>query len=547
MIGPEISRLFCTADLIPFGPAALVACAAVLIACGSCGTEATSTPPFEYPTMCQVGQDTRPLAELRLVDAFPTLSFQLPIAMAHANDGSKRLFIGERMGKIRIVHPGGPTGPGGPSIPPRIVDSLDFVSQVHPAFECGFLGLAVHPRHAETRTLYTNYCTRKNNQTFSIISEWTMRQDDPDVVDRDSERVLIELRQPWDNHNGGSLVFGPDGFLYAGFGDGGSGNDPNNAGQDLQNLLGKILRIDVDDRGTESRPYGIPVDNPFADGVGGKPEIYAWGMRNPWRMSFDRQTDELWVGDVGQDLVEEVDIVERGKNYGWKVMEGTSCRPGGPADCDKTGLELPVLEYPRSLGRSITGGYVYRGTATPSLTGRYVFADYTSRGLFVWQKGDPNPTKSTMTTPGGVASLGEDEAGELYLLELETNTIRRFEEGIGNPVVPPPERLSLTGCFADLATLTVAEGLLPYSPQWPFWSDGADKARWVVLPDGAKIVPTPPNEGPWRFPVGTVYVKHFEIAETSGNVRRLETRFLIQEDLGVRGFTYRWNDEGTDA
>ena len=551
----ELSQAACHV-LIPYVPVTLVVCAA-LAACASdpakvdadtqpdttdtvveVDTQGDTTTPFVYPTACDVGQGARPDPEIKLVDAFPTLSFAMPIVMGHANDGSKRLFVGERAGRIKVIRP------GAAGQAPTVVTALDIVSKVHPSFECGFLGLALHPEHATKKTLYTNYCIRRSNQTFSVVSEWTM-SGDADVVDPASERVLLEVRQPFDNHNGGALAFGKDGFLYIAFGDGGSGNDPLDSGQDKQSHLGKILRIDVDDRGTAQRPYGIPADNPFADGAGGRAEIYALGMRNPWRMSFDRVTGEFWVADVGQDAWEEVNLVERGKNYGWKVMEASVCRPGG-GNCDQAGLELPIIEYGRGLGRSVTGGYVYRGTKVPSLVGTYVFADYVTRAVLTWKKGDPKVlTKAFMTSPGSVASFGEDEDGELYLLELEAGKIRKFEEGLGTSSAPPPARLSQTGCFTDLAALTPAAGILPFSPQWPFWSDGAAKRRWVVLPQGGQIEPSAAPE-PWRFPVGTVFIKHFDL-DVVGGQKKLETRFTIQEELGVRGFTYRWNAAQSDA
>jgi len=497
-----------------------------------------------YATACQVGQERRATSAIALVDAVPAGTIEAPIDLTHFRDGSGRMAIVERAGRIRVAHPDG-----------RVTTALDIRARVYAGFECGLLGLATHPRHVENRRLYTYYCTKRDGRTLSIISEWTMRAGDPDVVDAASERVLIEQPQPWDNHNGGALAFGPDGRLYIAFGDGGSGNDPLNSGQDTQSLLGKILRVDVDVRGG-ALPYGIPADNPFASApAAGRVEIYAWGLRNPWRMSFDRLTGELWVGDVGQNAYEEVDVVLRGKNYGWKVMEGRHCRPGGPASCDRDGLELPVLEYGHSLGRSITGGFVYRGTRAPSLVGRYVFADYATRLLFSWARGEPDPDDADdalLTTPGGVVSFGEDEAGELYALVIETGQVLRLEGRLvadGPGAVEPPARLSATGCFTDLATLATPPGVLGYDVALPFWSDGADKRRWVVLPPGGRVSPSGDAE-PWRFPVGTVFIKHFELKTSDGPdspVRRLETRFTIQEEVGVRGFTYRWDAAGDDA
>jgi glucose/arabinose dehydrogenase len=475
---------------------------------------------------CNVGQSSRVAPTLALVDAFPGLTFDMPMALV-ASKG--RIFIAERAGRIILVEG------------PRKSEVLDFSAQVYPGFECGFLGLALHPDFAENGRLFVNYCTRREGQTYSIISEWRMLEN---RIDPASERLVLELRQPWDNHNGGVLAFGPDGHLYAGFGDGGSGNDPLNSGQDMDSLLGKILRLDVDG----AAPYAIPPDNPFGNG-GGRPEIYASGFRNPWRMSFDRETGVLWVADVGQNAREEVNRVERGKNYGWRVMEGSICRPGG-GPCEPSKFEGPVLEYTHDVGRSITGGYVYRGTRIPSLRGFYLYADYATRLLFAWDPSTPPPSidrpTPLLTTTHGIVSFGEDEAGELHLLDLVSGRISTLVSQPGLPSVPPPSKLSETGCFDNLKTLTPSAGLLPYTPLLPFWSDGADKTRYLLLPRGGVIEPQPPSEGAWRFPIGTLFIKHFDFQANAG-LRRLETRFLIQEDKGVRGFTYRWNEDGTDA
>lgn len=488
--------------------------ALALVACG----DAATTPRYEYATTCRVGQDVRPGGAVELVDAFEGTRFAQPIAMAHFADGSGRLAIAEREGRVRVV-----SGEGNRR---EITTALDIHDKVYTGGECGLIGLAIDP--ADSTKLYAHYCTKRDDQTVSVIAEW---------ANFTAERVLIEVEQPWDNHNGGGLAFGPDGNLYIAFGDGGSGDDPLNSGQDTDTLLGKILRIDPRSA-SAGLPYGIPADNPFVDG-GGRPEIYAWGLRNPWRMSFDRQTGELYVGDVGQDTFEEIDIVERGKNYGWKIMEGMTCRGGGD-DCNTNDLALPIITYDRDAGVSVTGGYVYRGAKVPALLGRYVYGDFVSRAIFSWQAGEPSPTVAMATFDGALASFGEDEAGELYAIDLDGGRIFRFEQGVAAPSddAAPPARLSETGCFTDLAGLGPAEGVLPYTLALPFWSDGADKQRFVVLPDGGQVVMS--ADQPFVFPVGTVFIKHFELKGS-----RVETRFLIQEPIGVRGFTYRW--EGDDA
>ncbi len=487
---------------------------AVVLALVACGDTET-TPRYAYASTCKVGQDVRPAGAVVLVDAFPGTRFNQPIVMAHFADGSGRLAIGEREGRVRVV-----SGR-------EVTTVLDISDKVYTGGECGFLGLALDPR--DDTKAYAHYCTQRDGQTVSVIAQWTNFED---------ERVLIEVEQPWDNHNGGGLAFGPDGFLYIGFGDGGWRDDPQNAAQDLDVLLGKILRVDTRSA-RDGQAYGIPEDNPFVDG-GGRPEIYAWGLRNPWRMSFDRETGELYVGDVGQDALEEIDIVVGGKNYGWKIMEGDRCR-GGDDGCNTNDLELPIITYARELGVSVTGGYVYRGSDVPVLAGRYVYGDYASRAIFSWQAGEPSPTVALVTFPGGLASFGEDEAGELYALDLEGGAIFRFAQAIAAPsgdVGVPPGRLSETGCFSDIGTLQPALGVLPYALALPFWSDGAAKQRFVVLPEGGRVGTS--EDRPFVFPVGTVFIKHFELKGS-----RVETRFLIQEPIGTRGFTYRW--EGDDA
>ena len=478
-------------------------------------TDSGSQPRYDYATTCRVGQDVRPAGAIALVDAFAGTTFDQPIAMAHFADGSGRLAIAERAGRVRVV-----IGRAGER---EITTALDIHDKVYTGGECGFLGIAIDP--ADNTKLYAHYCTQRDGRTLSVIAEWTNFGD---------ERVLIEVEQPWDNHNGGGLAFGPDGHLYIGFGDGGSQNDPRGAGQDLDVLLGKVLRVDP--RG--ATPYAIPADNPFA-ADGGRPEIYAWGFRNPWRLTFDRETGELYVGDVGQNTLEEIDLVERGKNYGWNIMEGDGCRGGGDS-CNTNDLELPIITYDRDTGVSVTGGYVYRGADVPLLVGRYVYGDFASRSIFSWRAGEPSPTVAMLTFEGGLASFGEDEAGELYALDLERGRIFRFAQGVGAPSSDgaPPGRLSETGCFTDLAGLAPAVGVLPYTLALPFWSDGADKQRFVVLPEGGRVV-MPEGEA-FGFPIGTVFIKHFELKGS-----RVETRFLIQEPIGVRGFTYRW--EGDDA
>jgi len=325
-----------------------------------------------------------------------------PVQVTHAGDRSGRLFIVEQGGRIRVFKDG--------RLLPR--PYLDITSKVTSGGEMGLLSVAFHPRYAENGRFYVNYTTGEGDRLRSVVAEYRVSQD-ADLA-RPAARVLFELSQPFRNHNGGLNLFGPDGRLYIGFGDGGSAGDPMNNGQRLDTLLGKILRIDVDG----ATPYRVPPDNPFTGRPEARGEIWAYGLRNPWRFSFDRPTGRLFVGDVGQNRLEEVDIVERGKNYGWRIMEGTSCY--NPASgCNREGLELPIAEYDHAGGCSITGGYVYRGARIPELSGRYLFADYCSGRI--WALTEAGGNRWTMTallsTDLRISSIGEDAAGEVYVVD----------------------------------------------------------------------------------------------------------------------------------
>jgi len=338
-----------------------------------------------------------------------------PVYVTHAGDGSGRLFIVEQPGRIRVVQQG------------RMLEApfLDLTDLVRYGGEQGLLGLAFHPSYKANGRFVVNYTRRPDGAT--VVAEFRVSAQ-PNVA-RTAEKQLLVIPQPYANHNGGMVEFGPDGFLYIALGDGGSGGDPGNRGQNTNELLGKLLRIDVD-RGA---PYGIPKDNPFAAdrgpvrrslGEGGRPEIFAYGLRNPWRFSFDRQTGELWAADVGQNAWEEIDIIKRGGNYGWRTMEGAHCF--SPRDgCARDGLILPVVEYAHEKGRcSITGGYVYRGARLPALHGAYLYGDYCSGEIFSLTNG---AQRTLLATGLQIASFGQDEEGELYVVG-HGGTIHRIVE-----------------------------------------------------------------------------------------------------------------------
>jgi glucose/arabinose dehydrogenase len=339
-----------------------------------------------------------------------------PVDIVNAGDRSGRLFAVEQAGTIRII------------AADRLIAApfLDIRSSVLSGGEQGLLGLAFHPQFAVNRRFFVDYTRQSDGAT--VIAEYLAGATDPNRADASSVKILLTIVQPFANHNGGALRFGPDGYLYIGMGDGGSANDPGNRAQDTQELLGKILRIDVD-RGA---PYAIPATNPYAT-AGGRKEIWALGVRNPWRFNFDRVTGDFFIGDVGQDRLEEIDWraagTGAGTNFGWRVMEGDSCTSlAGPVACFDPSLTPPILQYGHDLGCSVTGGTVYRGSAVPALAGRYVYGDFCSGRLWSAAKNALGGfgARDIATTGINITAFGEDEAGELYFTDYSRGEIRRF-------------------------------------------------------------------------------------------------------------------------
>ena len=343
--------------------------------------------------------------------AFPQLTFDRPVDLQAPPDGSDRLFVVEQPGRILVLE-------NAPTVTQTKV-FLDLTSAVSYGGERGLLGLAFHPHYADSGYFYVNYT--RPGPLRTVISRFKVSADNPDSAVAGSERVILTQEQPYGNHNGGQLAFGPDGYLYIGLGDGGSGGDPLGHGQSLQTLLGTMLRIDVD-HPAAGLAYGIPADNPYVGQQdGSREEIFAYGLRNPWRFSFDSMTGQLWLADVGQDTYEEIDLIAPGGNYGWNVMEGAHCFDP-MTGCDTSGLTLPVWEYDHSEGFSITGGYVYRGTRLPQLYGKYVYADWGSGTVWSLEFDGTSPAVSTELFQMGafsVSSFGVDQEGELYLCSFD--------------------------------------------------------------------------------------------------------------------------------
>jgi len=327
----------------------------------------------------------------------------------------ERLFVVERAGRIRIVR-------GNEVVPEPFLDITDLVST---GGERGLLGMAFHPAYAANGRFFLNY---SDSDGRTRVVRYTVSAD-PDRADLASAALVLAIDQPYGNHNGGMIAFGPDGMLYVGMGDGGSANDPHGHGQNTQTLLGALLRISVDG---DAAPYSVPRDNPFADGTAGRAEIWATGLRNPWRFSFDRAGGHLVIADVGQNAWEEINVVDPaagGLNYGWQRMEGTHCT--GALGCDSEGLTLPLVEYGHDQGCSVIGGYVYRGTALPRMAGHYFYSDWCRGWLRSVRVGDDGTVDEHTEWPvgdlGTVVSFGEDAAGELYVVSQNGRIYRLTE------------------------------------------------------------------------------------------------------------------------
>jgi glucose/arabinose dehydrogenase len=379
-----------------------------------------------------------------------------PIGLANAGDGSDRLFILEQPGRIRIYQDGSLVA----------APFLDLTDRVSCCGERGLLGLAFHPRYAENGYFYVNYTTQAGDTLTTIIARFQV-SGDPLRAESSSQKQLLRVTQPYANHNGGGLAFGPDGYLYIALGDGGSAGDPQGNAQSLDTLLGKLLRVDVD----HGDPYAIPVDNPFAAG-GGLPEIWAYGLRNPWRFSFDRLTGDLYIGDVGQGEWEEIDYLPAGSpggtNFGWDYYEGTQPYEGmPPADLP---LTMPVAEYPHGPDVSVTGGVVYRGEALPAWKGVYLYGDYASgrvRGLLPLPDGSWQ-NELLFELDALITSFGEDEAGEVYLTDYQGRLLR-LDASAGQASRPSAPSSVIFGVLGDYgmdneAEAQVASLLLSWQP-----------------------------------------------------------------------------------
>lgn len=516
-----------------------------------------------------------PLSDFRLVSTFGSLRFTQPLGIVTAPGDTSRLFILEKATGIAVIPDlENPTREMFMNMT-RLTDGNSLMTDS----ESGVLGLAFHPNYLENGYFYVFYTPGVRNESRQIerhnrVSRFELDPNNPNRGLLNTELVLFSQLDQAGNHNGGDIHFGPDGYLYVSLGDEGGANDQfNNARFIDKDLFAGILRIDVDKKPGNLPPnahpaatdnYAIPADNPFIGltSFNGSPvdpdevrtEFWAVGLRNPWRMSFDPATGILYSGDVGQGQREEINIIEKGLDYGWSYREGTI---EGPRSGAPRGLSFadPWIEYNHGSGlqqgRSVTGGVVYRGTTFAELFEHYIFADYVSGNIWAVDIKDPSPGPFRhLIGHGGIAGFGVDPRnGDVLLADLQQGVIWKLARQDTSSGSGIPTKLSETGAFENLQEFLPHDGIVPYEPSVPFWSDGALKSRWFSIPDpNTKIAFA--QETPWQFPVGSVWIKHFDLQLDEDNPlskRRLETRFIVKNEDHVYGVTYRWNEAQTDA
>lgn len=539
------------------------------------GPAAVATKPYGIPkivpvsTSKVVGSPEPPLP-YTVERALPKAVMSGPITVAHQPGSDRLLYVTEpsayqpstvmRMRDDASVYE------------PEVLIPADD-STVH-------YSLTFHPKFAETGFVYigSNGLTSPDGRVpvdgrkRTRITRYVIDREPPYAFHRDSATVIIE----WDSdgHNGGDMAFGLDGMMYVGSGDGTNDSDEDRVGQDLTSMRSKILRIDVDhpddDVSNDGRHYSVPRDNPIFDKdspiatvKGTRPETYAYGLRQPWRVVIDKATGQIWVGNQGQDLWEQIYLVERGANYGWSIVEGTHTfnddQQAGP-----TPISKPVAEHSHAEARAMTGGLVYTGSALPDLKGAYLYADYSTGRIWGIRHDGTKVTWHQLIadTQLNITAFGTDSKGEILICDHQPGDKGGFYRLVPTPPVskdqPPfPKKLSESGLFADVATHRMVDGVIPYQPVSPLWSDGTHKARFFALPPtkdaSGKIVPAKigvTHARGWNFPNGTVLVKSFAIQQVEGDPstrRWIETRFMLKEQGEWAGYSYEWNDEQTDA
>lgn len=560
------------------------------------------------PTTLALPADLPVTSGYTVENALGTLTFSQPLAITTPPGETGRVFIVEKTGTIQIVTfapgTGAPTKLATPFLDVRNISGVGTGAGTNfmQDGESGLLGLAFHPAYATNRTFFVFYTVRISGNRHQRVARLQTSATNSNLADVATHAPLITQFDDASNHNGGDIHFGPDGYLYVSLGDEGNANDsPNNSRWLNRDFFSGILRLDVDrlnvgqpggsvepnthpainldsTNGNRAR-YAIPPDNPLlAPGIIGtlgplgtgayqtngtllnltastlRTEFALYGLRNPWRMSFDRPTGRLFIADVGQGAREEINLVTSlGRSFGWPFREGAIAFSSAPSPVPSAATyprQEPIHDYDRTIGSSITGGIIYRGTRLTELFEDYVFADYGSGRIFALRPSGATWTRRTLVDSGtAIAGIGPDPRNaDALFANINTGVIQRLARS-GTTGTAPPATLSATGAFSSLATLAPAAGVVPYDIQHPFWSDHAAKRRWFALP-GTTLTATYAAEGAWTFPTGTVWVKHFDLESTRGNpatARRLETRFIVKTATGAYGLSYRWRTDQTDA
>jgi len=492
-----------------------------------------------WTTSRVVGSPDPPLP-LRAVRAYPNLTFAFPLYIIAEPGGAtaaRRMFVVQQKGKI-LAFANDP-----------LVEKTDVFLALD---DRDTYGMAFHPQYAkdqyaENRFVYvfSNGPNSDEKRRQNRISRFVVSRDGAQACDPASEQIIIEWES--NGHNGGDLAFGPDGLLYASAGDGTSDSDTNLTGQKISDLVSGMLRIDVD-HPARGKNYSIPADNPFLDLAQARPELWAYGFRNPWRIHFDPQGN-LWCGDIGQDQWEMIEIVRRGDNFGWSVVEGGHSfyleRQTGPHPFTK-----PVIVHPHSEARSITGGVTYLGSKFPELRGAYIYGDYGTGKIWAARYDGKQITfhQEIADTPYQILGFGLDAAGELSFVDYAGPVYTLERIPADKPLPAFPRLLSETGLFQSVKGHVPEPALIPYSVNSPLWSDNAHKERFISLPGMSQIEFV--EEGAWKFPEGAVLVKTFSLDLEVGNAasrRRIETRLLVIQQNEWVGYTYLWNDDQTDA
>ena len=498
----------------------------------------SARPRVPWTTSRLVGAPDPP-SPFRLTRAFPQVKFKGPVFIAQ-DPLSDRLFVAEYDGLIYSFEPRDTTG--------KRDLALDLGR--------GISAFSFHPKYAENGQVFVfshadNKLDSRVGQMSQIYRFQVVRGSNPPRLDPASKTTIIEW--PSGGHNGGEAIVGPDGHLYVSTGDGTSGSDVNNSGQNLTDLHSVMMRLDIE-HPAPGKNYGIPKDNPFVNTPGARPEIWAYGYRNPWRFSFDPKSGLPWVGDVGQDIWEMIEISNKGSNHGWSVREGS--HPFHPnAEKGPTPFTNPIVEHHHTECRSITGGYVYQGDKFPELKGAYIYGDYEYGKMWGlrYNLGTKKVTwhKELLDSNVKISSFGVGRDGSFYALDYGTGEI--FELARRPPEAPRPafpRKLSHKGLFESVRGHKIAAGVIPYTINAPFWSDGAHKERFIAVPPSAKITFDEKADVAWAFDDGSVTVKSFSLEMEEGNAasrKYIETRIVVKQENHWVGYSYLWNDDQSDA